>query len=81
MMEFYLEKWIEQKFKDGGSSNDPQTRNQALVLYNTLIKKNKIKDPLPFAASVGWFNKFKKRFGIKHALYQKLSYADTLAAN
>ena len=82
MMEFYLEKWIERKFKDGGSINGPQTRKQALVLNNTLIKKNKIKDPPPFAASVGWFDKFKKRFSIKHALCQEeLSSADTLAAN
>ena len=43
MMEFYLEKWIERKFKDGRNINGLQTRNQALVLYNTLIKKNKIK--------------------------------------
>ena len=68
MMEFYLEKWIERKFKDQESINDPQTRNQALVLYNTFIKKSKIKDSPPFAASVRWFDKFKKRFGIKHAL-------------
>ena len=47
MMECYLQKWLEQKFKDGESINGPQTRNQALVLYNTLIKKNKIKIPHP----------------------------------
>ena len=47
MMEFYLEKWIEWKFKDGGSINGPQKRNQAIVLYDTLIKKNKkIRHPL-----------------------------------
>ena len=82
IMEFYLEKWIEQKFKDGGSINGPHTRNQAVVLYNTLIIKNKIKDPPSLAASVGWFDKLKKKLGIKHALYQEeLSSTDTHAAN
>ena len=71
MMEFYLEKWIERKFKDMGSINGPQTRNQALALYNKLIKKKKNKDPPPFAAIVEWFDKFKKRFDIKHTLYER----------
>ena len=31
------------KIQGWGSINGPQTRNQALVLYNTLIKKKKIK--------------------------------------
>ncbi|KAK3894001.1 hypothetical protein Pcinc_002209 [Petrolisthes cinctipes] len=81
VMEFHLERWIEGRFKSKGSINGPQIRNQALLLYNAICKKKKIEYAPPFSASVGWFAKFKKRFSIKHAIYQgELSSADDAAA-
>ncbi|KAK3883235.1 hypothetical protein Pcinc_012436 [Petrolisthes cinctipes] len=81
VMEFHLERWIEGRFKSKGSINGPQIRNQALLLYNEICKKKNIEYAPPFSASVGWFAKFKKRFSIKHAIYQgELSSTDDAAA-
>ncbi|KAK3858664.1 hypothetical protein Pcinc_035170 [Petrolisthes cinctipes] len=81
VMEFYLKRWIEGRFKSKGSINGPQIRNQALLLYNAICKKKNIKYAPPFSASVGWFAKFKKRFSIKLVIYQgKVSSADEATA-
>ena len=80
--EHFLMKWVVRRLRENASVDGPQIREQAKLFYNAVCRKKNVTDPEPFNASRGWLHRFKKRCGVKYALYQgEISSADTTAAN
>ena len=69
LTEYYIEKWLSRLAKDGAIVNIAQVREQARVLYFTIVAKKKIIYPPKLNAFIGWLAKIKKRNGIKYARY------------